>query len=87
MLPTLHDGDRLVVRYGAVPKPGRLGIVRLPDGVISVKRLEVTDDTGYWFSRDNPVEGLDSWALGRGSTRDEVLASVWCRVWPRPGRP
>ena len=30
MLPTLHDGDRLLVRYGAVPRPGDLVLVRLP---------------------------------------------------------
>lgn len=86
MLPTLHDGDRLLVRYGVLPRVGHLGIVTLPDGVVSVKRLELVDDTGHWFSRDNPAEGLDSWALGRGSRPDEVQGSVWCRLWPRPTR-
>jgi phage repressor protein C with HTH and peptisase S24 domain len=85
MLPTLRDGDRLLVRYGALPRPGRLAVVRLPDGVVSVKRLEVVDAEGYWFSRDNAHEGLDSWALGRASTAAEVLGVVRARVWPRPG--
>ncbi|WP_310962607.1 S24/S26 family peptidase [Nocardioides terrisoli] len=87
MLPTLRDGDRLLVRYGALPRVGRLAIVRLPDGVVSVKRLHLVDDEGYWFGRDNPSEGLDSWSFGRAATRDDVLAAVRCRLWPRPGRP
>jgi phage repressor protein C with HTH and peptisase S24 domain len=86
MLPTLREGDRLLVQYGVLPRPGQLGIVTLPGGVVSVKRLELADDTGYWFSRDNPAEGLDSWALGRGSRADEVLGTVRCRLWPRPAR-
>lgn len=86
MMPTLRDGDRVLVRYGAQPRTGRLGIVRLPDGVVSIKRLELVDDDGYWFSRDNPAEGLDSWAFGRASGSEDVLAAVCCRLWPRPGR-
>lgn len=84
MFPTLRDGDRLLVRYDALPAPGRLAVVRLPDGVVSVKRLELVDDDGYWFSRDNRAEGLDSWTFGRASAADEVLGVVRCRLWPRP---
>lgn len=85
MLPTLRDGDRLLVRYAALPQVGRLAIVRLPDGVVSVKRLESVDEAGGWFSRDNVDEGLDSWSFGRPSPRSDVLAVVVCRLWPRPG--
>jgi len=87
MLPTLRDGDRLLVRYGVPPRPGQLAIVRLPDGVVSVKRLELLDADGLWFSRDNPDEGLDSWSFGAASPPHDVLATVRCRLWPRPGRP
>jgi phage repressor protein C with HTH and peptisase S24 domain len=86
MLPTLRDGDRLLVRYGALPRPGRLAVVRLPDGVVSVKRLELVDEGGWWFSRDNLAEGLDSWTFGRASATEDVLATVRCRLWPRPRR-
>ncbi|MEP7159912.1 MAG: peptidase S24 [Dermatophilaceae bacterium] len=45
MLPTLRDGDRLLVAYGLRPRPGRLVLCQLPpdtDGVprpLAVKRL------------------------------------------------
>jgi phage repressor protein C with HTH and peptisase S24 domain len=86
MLPTLREGDRLLVQYGVRPAPGGLAVVRLPDGVVSVKRLELVDRDGYWFSRDNPAEGLDSWAFGRASAAADVLAVVRARLWPRPRR-
>ncbi|MGN6251765.1 MAG: S24 family peptidase [Marmoricola sp.] len=86
MLPTLREGDRLLVRYDVLPRVGHLAVVRLPDGVVAVKRLELVDDDGWWFSRDNPAEGLDSWSFGRASRRGEVLAAVRCRLWPAPRR-
>jgi phage repressor protein C with HTH and peptisase S24 domain len=84
MLPTLRDGDRLVVQYGARPSAGRLAVVRLPDGTVAVKRLELEQADGWWVSRDNAEEGVDSWTLGRAVS--EVLAVVRWRLWPRPGR-
>jgi len=86
MLPTLRPRDRLLVRYGVPPRVGRLGIVRLPDGVVAVKRLDLVDGDGHWFSRDNADEGLDSWTFGRASAAEDVLGTVLGRVWPRPGR-
>ena len=73
MEPTLHEGDRLLVLYGARPRRGKLAIVRLPDdpkGVprpLAVKRLTRRDPDGgdgWWVERDNPREGRDSWAVG-----------------------
>jgi len=73
MEPTLHEGDRLLVLYGARPRRGKLAIVRLPNdahGVprpLAVKRLTRRDPQGgdgWWVERDNPREGLDSWAVG-----------------------
>jgi SOS-response transcriptional repressor LexA len=86
MLPTLRDGDRLLVRYDALPRPRQVAVVRLPDGVVAVKRLDLVDSDGYWFGRDNADEGLDSWTFGRASARADVLGTVLCRLWPRPGR-
>ena len=73
MEPTLHEGDRLLVLYGARPRPGRLAVVVLPDDdssaarPVAVKRLACPDpdgSDGWWVERDNPREGLDSWAVG-----------------------
>ncbi|MGH3497608.1 MAG: S24/S26 family peptidase [Nocardioidaceae bacterium] len=86
MLPTLRDGDRLLVRHGTTPRVGRLAVVRLPDGVVAVKRVTGHDHDGWWVERDNPGEGVDSWTVGAISDRD-VVAVVVLRVWPwRPRR-
>ena len=73
MEPALHEGDRLLVMYGARPRRGKLAIVRLPDDAagaprpLAVKRLSRRDPEGgdgWWVERDNPREGLDSWTVG-----------------------
>ena len=81
MQPTLYDGDRLLVRYGTVPRVGRLAVVRLPDGVVAVKRVTRREPDGWWVERDNPRAGVDSWAVGAVSDED-VVAVVICRAWP-----
>ncbi|HEY5185887.1 MAG TPA: S24/S26 family peptidase [Actinomycetes bacterium] len=86
MLPTLVPGDRLVVRYGARPRPGALVVVRLPgDRPLAVKRALRPEPEGWWVERDNPSEGVDSWAVGAVPDRD-VVAVVVARLWPRPSR-
>jgi hypothetical protein len=86
MSPTLLEGDRLLVRYGATPRPGRLAVVRFADGVVAVKRLDHLSEEGWWVARDNVLEGRDSWS-GGAIAADDVLALVVVRLWPRPGRP
>ena len=81
MRPTLHDGDRLLVRHGAAPRAGDLVVVRLPAGVVAVKRATARRDGGWWVERDNPAEGVDSWQVGAIPEAD-VLAVVRLRVWP-----
>ena len=85
MSPTLRDGDRLLVRHGATPGRGRLVVVRLPDGVVAVKRATRREVDGWWVERDNPAEGVDSWLVGAIPDHD-VVAVVLCRLWPRPRR-
>jgi Peptidase S24-like len=86
MEPTLREGDRLLVRYGGRPGPGRIAVVRLPgrDG-LSIKRIGFREQDGWWVERDNPAEGVDSWQVGAVSA-DGVLAVALIRLWPRPGR-
>ncbi len=90
MVPTLHDGDRLLVRYGAPVTAGRLVLARLADGTLAVKRATErretrTGDPGWWLLSDNPDEGVDSRHRGVVSA-DDVLAVVLVRLWPRPRR-
>ena len=97
MEPTLHEGDRLLVLHGARPRRGKLAIVRLPDDPagaprpLAVKRVSHPDpdgSDGWWVERDNPREGLDSWAVGAIPT-DAIRARVIVRLpaprmrWPR----
>ncbi len=85
----MHDGDRLLVRYAARPRPGRLAVVRLPADEsgqprpVAVKRLAHPDGDGWWVERDNPAYGVDSWLVGAIPEAD-VLALVLGRLWPRP---
>jgi nickel-type superoxide dismutase maturation protease len=82
MEPTLHDGDRLLVRHGAIPSIGSVVVVRLPDGVFAIKRVARRDAGGWWVLRDNPVVGVDSRQVGAIPDGD-VVAVVVLRVgWP-----
>jgi phage repressor protein C with HTH and peptisase S24 domain len=85
MLPTLQDGDRLLVRYDAAPGVGRVLVVRFPDGTLAVKRATVREGAGWWVERDNPREGTDSASVGTIPDADVVAVAV-ARVWPLPRR-
>jgi Peptidase S24-like len=86
MEPTLRDGDWLVVRWAGRVRPGRLVVVRLPGGPLSVKRAFHRAEGGWWVERDNPREGVDSWQVGAVPVGD-VLAVVLFRYWPLLRRP
>ncbi|MCH0538263.1 nickel-type superoxide dismutase maturation protease [Streptomyces sp. MUM 203J] len=68
MLPTLRHGDRLLVRYGAVPKPGTVAVLRHPfqQDLLIVKRLVGRRDGGWWVLGDNreAAEAVDSRVFG-----------------------
>jgi phage repressor protein C with HTH and peptisase S24 domain len=83
MDPTLAPGDRLLVRYGATPAPGRLVVARFADGTTTVKRVSERREAGWWLLSDNAEEGVDS--RHRGAVPDDAVAGVvLLRVWPRP---
>jgi type IV secretory pathway protease TraF len=90
MLPTLQEGDRLLVLYGVRVRPGRVVLARLADGTVALKRAtgrRTTRDGGpaWWLLSDNAAEGVDS--RHRGPVPDsDVLGVAVLRVWPRPGR-
>ena len=87
MLPTLRQGQRLLVRYGRKPRPGDLVVARLRDGTVVVKRAVQLRPAGWWLLSDNPAEGLgDSRAWG-AVPAGHVLAVVVFALYPRFGRP
>ena len=88
MTPSLAEGDRLLVRYGAPVRPGDVVVARFPDGVVAVKRV---------LAEDLHHSGEEAWLLGSDNAtepgarrapvrKDEVLGVVRVRIWPRPGR-
>ena len=90
MVPTLRDGDRLLVRAvrgdQGPPAAGSLVVVRLPGGrPEAVKRLTGRQDGGWWVERDNPADGVDSWLVGAIPDGD-LLGVVRARLWPWPRR-
>lgn len=86
MLPTLRPGDLLLLRRGAVPRPGNLVVADLPgERGAGVKRAVRQEPEGWWLERDNPAVGADSWLFGAVPAAD-VHGVVSARLWPRPGR-
>lgn len=88
MLPTLREGDRLLVRYSASPRPGDLVVARFADGTLTVKRAveerrTAAGGAGWWLLSDNPGEGVDSRHRGPVPTA-AVLGVVRLRLWPSP---
>ena len=90
MIPTLADGDRLLVSYGAAPAAGDVVLARFADGTVAVKRAveprtSRTGDPAWWLLSDNPDDGVDS--RHRGPVPDaSVLGVVRLRLWPTPRR-
>ena len=85
MLPTLRDGDRLLVSYRRRPVAGDVVVARFADGTLAVKRAVERRTTGWWLLSDNAAAGVDS--RHRGSVPEaDVMGVAAARVWPRPRR-
>ena len=84
MSPALHDGDVVLVRFGAEVQAGDVVLVRWqarPEQ-LSVKRAVRVVGDGWWVHGDNTFGTTDSRQLGPA----EVVAVVRARLWPHPGR-
>ena len=84
MSPTLADGDVVLARFGATPRPGDVVLVRWSarPAQLSVKRAVRPEGDGWRVLGDFPDGSTDSRALGVA----EVIAVAVRRLWPRPGR-
>ncbi len=84
MVPSLQDGDVVVVRTRAPAKPGDVVLVRWdarPEQ-LSVKRALREDGAGWHVRGDNAAASTDSRSLGPA----RVFGVVVCRLWPKPRR-
>ncbi|MEU8688434.1 nickel-type superoxide dismutase maturation protease [Streptomyces sp. NPDC048665] len=85
MVPTLRHGDRLLLRYGAVVRPGDVVVLRHPfqQDLLVVKRAVERREGGWWVLGDNPYAGGDS--TDYGVVPDElVLGKAYFRYRPWP---
>ncbi|MFJ9337834.1 nickel-type superoxide dismutase maturation protease [Streptomyces sp. NPDC101733] len=86
MVPTLENGDRLVVRHGAPVRPGHVVVLLHPlqQDLLVVKRAVERRPGGWWVLGDNPFnESGDSTDFG-AVPEELVRATVVLRYRPRP---
>jgi phage repressor protein C with HTH and peptisase S24 domain len=75
MVPTLYDGDVVLVRYGARVRVGDVVLARfrtLP-GRDVLKRVVRADGDGWWLASDNALAGGDSATHGAADVRARVV--------------
>jgi phage repressor protein C with HTH and peptisase S24 domain len=80
MLPALHDGDCVLVRWTASVRPGDVVVARFrtrPD-LLVVKRAVRRSDGGWHVESDNSAVTDDSRRYGPA----DVLGRVVLRWWP-----
>jgi len=84
MVPTLYDGDAVLVRRTARVRVGDVVAVRFParPDLYAVKRALRPVDGGWWVEGDNEFVTDDSRAYGAA----QVVGRVVFRYWPRPRR-
>ncbi len=86
MVPTLYQGDQVLVRYGARVRGGHVVVLRHPlqQNLLIVKRAVQRREGGWWVLADNARAGADSTVYG--VVPDElILGRVFARYRPRAG--
>ncbi|MFC7219867.1 nickel-type superoxide dismutase maturation protease [Streptomyces polyrhachis] len=85
MTPTVNSGDTLLVRYGAVVRPGDVLLLRHPlqQDLFIVKRAVERRDGGWWVLSDNTLAAFANDSRDFGPVPDElVLARALLRLRP-----
>ncbi|MFF4421198.1 nickel-type superoxide dismutase maturation protease [Streptomyces sp. NPDC001549] len=88
MVPTLLNGDRLVVRYGAAVRPGDVVVLRHPlqQDLLMVKRaVERRPGGSWWVLGDNPYNETGDSTVYGAVPAELVLATAVLRFRPREG--
>ncbi|MFJ3926872.1 nickel-type superoxide dismutase maturation protease [Streptomyces sp. NPDC090022] len=87
MVPTLYEGDRLFVRYGAPVRPGDVVLLRHPlqQDLVVVKRAAERRPGGWWVLGDNGFNATGD-SEDYGTVPDELVLAV-ARLRYRPRRP
>ncbi|MCB9792485.1 MAG: hypothetical protein H6741_07120 [Alphaproteobacteria bacterium] len=77
MLPTLKDGETVLVELGAAPKTGDLVVAKHPHvkDLVLVKRVAERVEAGWRLAGDNPAESTHSFGAV-----PEVLGVVRSRL-------
>jgi phage repressor protein C with HTH and peptisase S24 domain len=87
MVPTLRDGDSVIVRHGARIRPGDVVLARFraqPD-LLVLKRAVRAMDEGWWLVSDNKFAGGDSFTHGVADVVGRVVLRL-SHGMPRPVR-
>uniref|UniRef100_A0AAU2JVQ0 Nickel-type superoxide dismutase maturation protease n=1 Tax=Streptomyces sp. NBC_00049 TaxID=2903617 RepID=A0AAU2JVQ0_9ACTN len=86
MVPTLLNGDRLLVRYGATVRPGDVVVLRHPfqQDLLVVKRaVERRPGGSWWVLGDNPYNETGDSTVYGPVPGELVLATAVLRFRPR----
>ncbi|MGH8861340.1 MAG: S24 family peptidase [Jatrophihabitantaceae bacterium] len=75
MVPTLRDGDTVIVRHRASVRPGDVVLAAfrsMPDRLV-LKRVVRSEDGGWWLASDNSYAGGDSAVHGVADVAARVI--------------
>ena len=84
MIPTLRDGQTVLVRYGVAPRAGDvvLATFRSMPGRLVLKRAVEQRDGGWWLRSDNTFAGGDSDTHGVADVHARVVLVIGSRGRP-----
>jgi phage repressor protein C with HTH and peptisase S24 domain len=85
MVPTLRDGDMVVVRHGARVRVGDVVLARfrdMPDRAV-LKRVSRRAGDGWWLASDNAAAAGDSAVHGVADVHGRVVVRWGRGSWPR----
>jgi hypothetical protein len=86
MVPTLRDGDQVLVRHDAPIRPGDVVLATfrsLPDRLVVKRAVREQGGGGWWLVSDNTFAGGDSSQHGIADVHGRVTWRLCRGVLPR----